>query len=289
MTSIRISTASFVAAGFDAYEATACTTNDNIGGIAIPASNGKLARRVSFNLSDNSVLQLPSNTVINKITHARSRRLSSLSLDTETSVPAPVCASPKELAKMADRQAQAMLPQGASPELLDPRFAMTALYVKDGHIHALDHASDSYTAEAVCECPEFSGSLPPVPAKGVLKPFTPSPVDASFFIDAVHSAGDISSSFEEEDEEYEDILGELLEEDSHGSQDSSLQAGPAGQQQNIGKRKAKKKGGKKKKTRGRVGKQPTKHQSAANDKILKHDDMPSALPLPRPISIMTKM
>ncbi|KAJ2891316.1 hypothetical protein GGI21_005891, partial [Coemansia aciculifera] len=116
----------------------------------------RLERRVSFNLRENTTIQFPSNATIGKIAQACSKRRASL---VESSSGGGK--SYEELAQMADRKAQALLPRGASSELfrVDDGFAMTALYVKRGHIRLLDHgAAEDVRAR---------------PVKGVLKPFTP--------------------------------------------------------------------------------------------------------------------
>ncbi|KAJ1957105.1 hypothetical protein GGI12_005119, partial [Dipsacomyces acuminosporus] len=75
MASIRVNAASLSA--FSTLE------SNHQGGIDIPANSSAkgdgVRRRVSFNLRDTSVLQLPSNTAINKIAQARNQRRLSLS------------------------------------------------------------------------------------------------------------------------------------------------------------------------------------------------------------------
>ncbi|KAJ1726604.1 hypothetical protein LPJ61_005075, partial [Coemansia biformis] len=141
-------------------------------------------RRVSFNLGCNSVLQLPSNTAITKISQARSRRRSSIAGSADSADGLGLA----ELAKQADRRAQALLPHGASLALLDSRYAMTALCVKRGLICAMNDtilganaSSDSSEGEhGDGALSQLLLQLPPAPAKGVLKPFAPSPVNAKF-------------------------------------------------------------------------------------------------------------
>ncbi|KAI8323737.1 hypothetical protein GQ54DRAFT_95599 [Martensiomyces pterosporus] len=160
-----------------AAAAAATSTNEDVAGagerkgIDIPKSNGGRVRRVSFNLRDTTVLQLPSNTVISKIANARNRRSSSLTLDVN-----------KLEADAADRQAQALLPHGASPELLDPGFSMTSLYVKRGHIHSLDH---HYSVGGSGSMDDSGQNAAGLPVKGVLKPFMPSPVDTKLLMNGL--------------------------------------------------------------------------------------------------------
>ncbi|KAJ2485221.1 hypothetical protein IWW47_005585, partial [Coemansia sp. RSA 2052] len=134
----------------------------------------RLERRVSFNLRENTVMQFPSNATIGKIAQACSKRRASL---IESS--ANGGKSYEELAQMADRKAQALLPRGASSELfrVDDGFAMTALYVKRGHIRLLDHGNGGV---------EDAGGRS-APVKGVLKPFTPSPINSTFLATAACS------------------------------------------------------------------------------------------------------
>ncbi|KAJ2689633.1 hypothetical protein IWW39_001339 [Coemansia spiralis] len=122
----------------------------------------KLERRVSFNLRDNTVMQFPSNATIGKIAQACSKRRASLIESCSNGGK-----SYEELAQIADRKAQAMLPRGASSELfrVDDGFAMTALYVKRGHIRLLDHGAHN---GSVAE----DSAARSQPVKGVLKPFT---------------------------------------------------------------------------------------------------------------------
>ncbi|KAJ1948781.1 hypothetical protein EC988_005035, partial [Linderina pennispora] len=161
MASIRVATASFNT--FAAQDAASVAAQPTVA-IAIPSptkgKNAGMARRVSFNLNNTSVLQLPSNTAIGKIAAARNRR------------------SSMENMSMAEmRQAQALLPHGASPDLLDPGFTMTSLYVKRGHIHALEHLSLS----------DSDDSSERLPVRGVLKPFQPSPVDTQLLMTGLPS------------------------------------------------------------------------------------------------------
>lgn len=128
-------------------------------------------RRVSFNLRENTIMQLPSNSAINKIAHARNRRRSSLAEASTSASLQQQGRSPEELAQIAGRKAQAFLPQGASSDLVnreDDEFSLTALYVKRGHIRMFEASADE------------NGASQSLPVKGVLKPFTPSPVDATF-------------------------------------------------------------------------------------------------------------
>ncbi|KAJ2744727.1 hypothetical protein GGI20_002742 [Coemansia sp. BCRC 34301] len=142
--------------------------------IDIPGAKGekqaatKLERRVSFNLRENTTMQFPSNATISKIAQACSKRRASLIESCSNGGK-----SYEELAQMADRKAQALLPRGASSELFradKDGFALTALYVKRGHIRLFDHHG--------------SRSMP---VKGVLKPFTPSPINSSFLAAAACS------------------------------------------------------------------------------------------------------
>ncbi|KAJ2470792.1 hypothetical protein GGI02_002698 [Coemansia sp. RSA 2322] len=98
---------------------------------------GKRERRVSFNLKENTVVQFPSNATLGKIALACSKRRSSL-VEWTSTLPDK---SQAELAVIADRKAQALLPSGASTELfhVGDGFALTALYVKRGHIRLLEH------------------------------------------------------------------------------------------------------------------------------------------------------
>ncbi|KAJ1802058.1 hypothetical protein LPJ75_006303, partial [Coemansia sp. RSA 2598] len=160
--------------------------------ISIPLGGSKPTRRVSFNLRENSVLQLPSNAAIGKIASARAKRRLSLSAEVDK--------------HLADMRAKALLPHGASPDLLDPGFAMTSLYVKRGHIHSLEqqHAlglspgSDAVINEIGLR---MGSSAPGVPVKGVLKPFAPSPVHASFYMSEQQDRLDED---EEEERKYEE-------------------------------------------------------------------------------------
>ncbi|KAJ2489750.1 hypothetical protein IWW37_003735 [Coemansia sp. RSA 2050] len=122
----------------------------------------KLERRVSFNLRENTIMQFPSNATIGKIAQACSKRRASLIESCSNDGK-----SYEELAQIADRKAQAMLPRGASSELfrVDDGFAMTALYVKRGHIRLLDHGAHN---GSVAE----DSAARSLPVKGVLKPFT---------------------------------------------------------------------------------------------------------------------
>ncbi|KAJ2877026.1 hypothetical protein GGH93_000290 [Coemansia aciculifera] len=137
----------------------------------------KLERRVSFNLRENMTMQFPSNATIGKIAQACSKRRASLIESCSTGGK-----SYEELAQIADRKAQAMLPRGASSELfrVDDGFAMTALYVKRGHIRLLDHSchSGSVVEDSVARSQ---------PVKGVLKPFTLLPANNGLLVAAACS------------------------------------------------------------------------------------------------------
>ncbi|KAI7827230.1 hypothetical protein BX661DRAFT_182893 [Kickxella alabastrina] len=190
MISIRVNTASVAAIGTStSASANASPSDVSCSGpndlevwsetkqLNISDTQVKLARRVSFNLSENSVLQLPSNAAIGKIANARARRRLSLSGELDGGLSDK---STDEVEQLADRRAKALLPHGASPDLLDPGFAMTSLYVKHGHIHALDHGhgSSSSGSEETAE----NGLAAALYVKGVLKPYAPSPIHASFFV-----------------------------------------------------------------------------------------------------------
>ncbi|KAJ2723691.1 hypothetical protein GGI07_002486 [Coemansia sp. Benny D115] len=189
----------------EAPEAHAAFSQDS--GIDIPGQKrdgSRLTRRVSFNLRDNSVLQLPSNAAIGKIASARARHRLSLSGELDGGLGGR---TPDENEQLADRRARALLPHGASPDLLDPSFAMTSLYVKRGHIHALEHhylspGDNSGLSLSINEAEGMAATV-----KGVLKPFTPSPVDSSFFIkNALGNYGpaDQQDALDEEEEEEEE-------------------------------------------------------------------------------------
>ncbi|KAJ2056039.1 hypothetical protein GGH13_007662 [Coemansia sp. S155-1] len=137
----------------------------------------KLERRVSFNLRENTTLQFPSNATIGKIAQACSKRRASLIESCSNGGK-----SYEELALIADRKAQALLPRGASSELfrVDDGFAMTALYVKRGHIRLLDHGCHGGSV--------IEDSTRSQPVKGVLKPFTLSPTDNGPLVAAACSA-----------------------------------------------------------------------------------------------------
>ncbi|KAJ2711995.1 hypothetical protein H4R19_002983 [Coemansia spiralis] len=162
MESIRVSTGTLVALGASAFG----TSAPPHAGYSVDLSAVALRRRVSFNLDGNSVLHLPSNTAIAKISQARSRR-SSGSVGSSEGVGDLGLA---ELAKKADRKAQALLPHGATLELLDSHCPMTALCVRHGHICAMNAGGSEHGLLA----------LQLAPPKGVLKPFAPSPVNAKF-------------------------------------------------------------------------------------------------------------
>ncbi|KAJ2857939.1 hypothetical protein FB639_005961, partial [Coemansia asiatica] len=169
--------------------------------ISIPRSRPKPTRHVSFNLRENSVLQLPSNSAIGKIASARAKRRLSLSAELDR--------------HLADTRAKALLPHGASPDLLDPGFAMTSLYVKRGHIHSLEKQHTLALSPASSDTAiddiglKIGSSATCMPVKGVLKPFTPSPVHASFYMNELGSIDGQKTLNEEEEEEermYEEIL-----------------------------------------------------------------------------------
>ncbi|KAJ2795763.1 hypothetical protein H4R20_005765, partial [Coemansia guatemalensis] len=205
MASIRVSTASLAAlsspdAGSDGFfgqqkhsssfsdpisvEAGADASSNPSQSLGVPNVRDKLTRRVSFNLNENSVLRLPSNTAISKISQARNKRNHSVASSMEEGSNMDLI----DATRKADRQAQALLPHGASPELLDLNCAMTALYVKRGHICIMDSSKSSDNAESdenYEAAPETAAAYPrppPMPAKGVLKPYDPSPVNTEFLI-----------------------------------------------------------------------------------------------------------
>ncbi|KAJ2761001.1 hypothetical protein IWQ56_005352, partial [Coemansia nantahalensis] len=165
MESIRICTGTLAALGAPAIGGMSSSPE----GCSLDIGPLALKRRVSFNLDGNSVLHLPSNTAITKISQARLRRNSSSAGSAEGAGDQGLA----ELAKQADRRAQALLPHGASLELLDSHCPMTALCVKRGHICAMN--SDRLEPGSG-EIGQLAQLL--APPKGVLKPFAPSPVNA---------------------------------------------------------------------------------------------------------------
>ncbi|KAJ2784269.1 hypothetical protein GGI15_002318 [Coemansia interrupta] len=243
-------------------------------GIDIPRSKIRMTRRVSFNLSENSVLQLPSNSAIGKIASARARRRQSLNgeLDPEFGDK-----SMDEIEKQADRRGRALLPHGATPELLDPGFAMTSLYVKRGHIHSLDSDRNSdyphphthhHHGHSDSSSTSDDGGLHVNPVvKGVLKPFTPSPVHASFYIKDILGSEN-KDGFDEEEEEREQEKKMARRRESKAEDETA-------NQQSSGSSKKAKKNGKKRKSQNKA------HVSNIN--------LPTAMPLPRAISVTTKM
>ncbi|KAJ2130883.1 hypothetical protein IW136_005445 [Coemansia sp. RSA 678] len=211
-----------------------------------------LTRRVSFNLVGNRVLELPSNTVISKISHARSRRHSGFASSLEGSDGQSL----DELAKQADRQACALLPHGASPDLLDPQWAMTALCVQRGHIRPMNARRPSY-ADACSE--DDNGAALPMPVKGVLKPFTPSPVNLEFLIHGLPES--MLDDIDDNASEPIESRTKLKNEDSKPKRTC-----------------------RKKKSRGKSG------AVAKGKQRQKHGVMlPNAVPLPRPIPITSPM
>ncbi|KAJ2356326.1 hypothetical protein IWW50_003605 [Coemansia erecta] len=231
-------------------------------GISIPVSSKKLSRRVSFNLVGNRVLELPSNTVMSKISHARSRRHSGFA----SSLEGADGQSLDDLAKQADRQACALLPHGASPELLDPRCAMTALCVQRGHIRPMNARSLSYSDG--CSEEDNDVMALSMPVKGVLKPFTPSPVNAEFLIHGLPESMQDDISEDDEDDTLEHATSEKKSKKSSDSRP--------------------KKAAKKKRSRGKSGavaKGKPRQKQAAGGAVM----LPSAVPFPRPIPITTQM
>ncbi|KAJ1858023.1 hypothetical protein GGH12_002437 [Coemansia sp. RSA 1822] len=258
MASIRVCTAtlaalensSFSANNVDCLALSADSASRE--GISIPIAS-KLTRRVSFNLVSNRVLELPSNTVMSKISHARSRRHSGFASSLEGSDGQSL----DELAKQADRQACALLPHGASPDLLDPQCAMTALCVQRGHIRPMNARRPSY-ADAYSE--DDNGAALPMPVKGVLKPFTPSPVNLEFLI---HGLPESMLDDSDDDNAPEPIESR-----------TKLKNGDSKPKRTC----------KKKKSRGKSG------AVAKGKQRQKHGvTLPSAVPLPRPIPITTQM
>ncbi|KAJ2663829.1 hypothetical protein IWW48_001095 [Coemansia sp. RSA 1200] len=288
--------------------------------IAIPVQRAKLARRVSFNLSENSVHHFPSNNAISKITQARSQKLSGISPPSSSNGSSngrasnmvgedalSGCEDFEELARVAERKAKSMLPQGASHDLLDPRFAMTALYVKNGHIRALERKPSSSLPLPLLASSangnnsgddhssgDWAGPLPAAllsaaPPRGVLKPFAPSPIDASFF------QGDgILGELTDEDDEFENDgssgdLSQLLSPPQphihqQQQQQHPQQNGPSIRQHAPPKRGMSKKGGKRKKNRAKADRQSPASTDHGNAGDINHNyecvNIPSALPLP---------
>ncbi|KAJ2686782.1 hypothetical protein GGH99_003403 [Coemansia sp. RSA 1285] len=275
-----------------------------------------LARRVSFNLGENSIHHFPSNNAISKITQARSQKLSGISPPSSSSGRGSSmmgedalsgCEDFEELARVAERKAKSMLPQGASHDLLDPRFAMTALYVKNGHIRALERKPSSSLPLPLLASStngnnsgddhysgDWAGSLPAAllsaaPPRGVLKPFAPSPIDASFF-----QGDDILGELTDEDDEFENDgssgdLSQLLSPPQpliHQQQQDSHQNGPSIRQHAPPKRGMSKKGGKRKKNRAKADRQSHASTDHGNAGDIDHNyecvNIPSALPLPPP-------
>ncbi|KAJ2089758.1 hypothetical protein IW138_003214 [Coemansia sp. RSA 986] len=316
MTSIRVCPISIaVASAVDALDRASSSSSSSGGGsaatlhfecIAIPDQRGtKASRRVSFNLGENSVRHLPSNSAISKITQARSHKLSSSSGMSPSNSSYGMsddsmscCEDFEEQARVAERKAKSMLPQGASHDLLDPRFTMTALYVKNGHIRALDRkpsppgmSLSDYGADDYSDDRTGQALLSSAPTRGVLKPFTPSPIDVSFF----ESGGMLGELTDEDDEADNDVdLGQLLSPPQPHRRPASSKRGT-------------KKGGKKKRIRSKAdrhaaSKYPANADGADADADADDDndvggghqgfervDIPSALPLPHPIPISTKM
>ncbi|KAJ1845611.1 hypothetical protein LPJ73_004793, partial [Coemansia sp. RSA 2703] len=259
-------------------------------GIDIPGAKNRITRRVSFNLNENSVLQLPSNAAIGKIASARARRRQSLNgeLDPEFSDK-----SMDEIEKQADRRGRALLPHGASPELLNPGFAMTSLYVKRGHIHSLDSdrnsdyphpyvhhhvrsSSNSGGANSASDTGDDGSLNVNSMVKGVLKPFTPSPVHASFYIKDILGSGDGQDGFDEEEEEREQEKKMSRRREKKAEEEDAKKQVGAGNSSSSSSKKAKKNGnGKKRKSQ--------------NKAPVSNINLPTAMPLPRAISVTTKM
>ncbi|KAJ2082393.1 hypothetical protein H4R24_001629 [Coemansia sp. RSA 988] len=296
MASIRVSTASLAAlsspdAGndglfglhkhassfFDSISIGADASSTPSQNLGVSNVRDKLTRRVSFNLNENSVLRLPSNTAISKISQARNKRNHNLASSMEEGSSLDLV----DVTRRADRQAQALLPHGASPELLDINCAMTALYVKRGHICIMDSSKTGDNAESdenYDTAPEAGAAYlrpSPMPAKGVLKPYDPSPVNTEFLIHGLP------------EEMLEDSGGERLPQDE-GAQSSdsndhvvSLQADP-----DCFTSRRSKKPGSKKKGRGRAnahskGKQRQQHASSTVSSQ-RHSAimLPNSMPLP---------
>ncbi|KAJ2451794.1 hypothetical protein EV183_003390 [Coemansia sp. RSA 2336] len=215
--------------------------------ISIPESC-KLTRRVSFNLGGNSVRELPSNTVMSKISRARTRRNSGLASSLESAD-----GQSADLVKQADRQACAMLPHGASPDLLDPRCTLTALCVERGHIRPMKLAGQPGSDDSSA----FS-----LPIKGVLKPYVPSPVNAEFLLNGVPDS--MQFEFSEEDE-----LEATTEESGQAKQNGKLKR--------VGRKKSQAKP-------GTVSKSKRRQKRAGKSRAV---ELPSAVPIPRPIPIST--
>ncbi|KAJ2804922.1 hypothetical protein H4S07_004132 [Coemansia furcata] len=217
----------------------------------------KLERRVSFNLRENTIMQFPSNATIGKIAQACSKRRASLIESCSNGGK-----SYEELAQIADRKAQAMLPRGASSELfrVDDGFAMTALYVKRGHIRLLDHGCHSGIAVEDSVARSH-------PVKGVLKPFTLSPADNGPLVaeacstrskrHGVANDGDVPLPVTD--------TATVTANSTFGAAASATATGDTSRKQG--------KGGKKRKSRSKSG-------AGSGAGV----DLPSALPLPAPVT-----
>ncbi|KAJ1832411.1 hypothetical protein LPJ63_003563 [Coemansia sp. RSA 2711] len=223
MASIRVCTATLAA--LETSSTLVDCKGDRPAAISIPAA---CPRRVSFNLGGNRVLQLPSNTALAKITLARSRHLEA------------------EGSPDHDAPARTLLPRGASAELLDSQCNMTALCVQRGHIRPMN--ADAPGAHLA-------------PPRGVLKPFTPSPVNLEFLLHGLPE----SASRDPSDDEAEPARDEREREHTPG-------------------RKARKTAAKKKKSRGKHGALAKHGRKRAAGKP-GAAALPGALPLPRPIPI----
>ncbi|KAJ2646338.1 hypothetical protein IWW40_005486 [Coemansia sp. RSA 1250] len=252
MASIRVCTATLAA--LEPMSVTGFSdpmTGNTEKAISIPESC-KLTRRVSFNLGGNSVLELPSNTVMSKISRARTRRSSGLASSLESADGQ----SADELAKQVDRQACAMLPHGASPDLLDPRCTLTALCVERGHIRPMKHASQLANED-------LEGAYG-FPIKGVLKPYLPSPVNAEFLLNGVPDSTQFDLSEEDEPETKAEASGQVKE---------------AGKLKRVGRKK------KSQAKSGTVSKSKRRQKRASKSRAAV--ELPSAVPIPRPIPIST--
>ncbi|KAJ2850580.1 hypothetical protein IWW36_001760 [Coemansia brasiliensis] len=264
MASIRICTATLAALeptsinGFSEPFVGSSESNIENRAISIPSEPYKLTRRVSFNLGGNSVLELPSNTVMSKISRARTRRHSGLASSLESADGQ----SADELAKQIDRQACAMLPHGASPELLDPRCTLTALCVQRGHIRPMKSASQLGGVDESLD--EHASDT--LPIKGVLKPYAPSPVNTEFLLNGVPE----SMQFDLSDDE--DELTPKTKEESGQSKEPKP-----------------KRAGRKKKSHAKPGtvSKSKRRQKRAAGKSRAAVELSSAVPLPRPIPIST--
>ncbi|PIA14219.1 hypothetical protein COEREDRAFT_82892 [Coemansia reversa NRRL 1564] len=296
MASIRISTASLAALGSpnvrsdglfglhkhsssfsDSISVGAEASSASRQSLAVPNPRDKLTRRVSFNLNENSVLRLPSNTAISKISQARNKRHNNVASSIEEGNGLDLI----DVNRRADRQAQALLPHGASPELLDSNCAMTALYVKRGHICIMDNSRTGDNTESdenyetASEATTAFPRPPPMPTKGVLKPYDPSPVNTEFLIHGLP------------EEMLEDSDAEHLQQDEGtlpGDNDHvavSLRADP-----DCFTSRRSRKSGAKKKGRGRTnanskGKQRQQHADCGSSSQTHNAIMlPSSMPLP---------